>query len=325
MRTIHTLMAATALTTVTAAALQAETWDMPLAYPATNFHSENAADFGACVTEATAGSIEVVTHPNGSLFAGNDIKRAVQTGQAPIGERLISAHQNENPMFGIDSIPFLATSFEDHERLWEVAGPAVAEILDAQNLVYLYSVAWPPQGLYFKREINSVADMDGIRFRSYNTATARLAELTKMSPVQIEAAELSQALATGVAESFISSGATGYDSQVWESLTHFYEVDAWLPRNIIFANKQAWEALDGDSQAAIQDCAATAKAAGLERSIAYTNFTLDGLRTGGMIVQRASDELMDGLREIGATMTDEWLVSAGETGQAVIEAYRSGN
>jgi TRAP-type C4-dicarboxylate transport system substrate-binding protein len=228
-------------------------------------------------------------------------------------------------MFGIDSIPFLATSFEDHERLWEAAGPAVAEILDEQNLVYLYSVAWPPQGLYFKREINSVADMDGIRFRSYNTATARLAELTNMRPVQIEAAELSQALATGVAESFISSGATGYDSQVWESLTHFYEVDAWLPRNIIFANKQAWEALDDGTQAAIQECAATAKASGLEKSRAYTNFTLDGLREGGMIVQRASDELMDGLREIGATMTDEWLESAGDTGRAVIEAYRSGN
>lgn len=325
MRTFNNLLAATALTAVGAAAVSAETWDLPLAYPATNFHSENAADFGTCVTEATGGAIEIVTHPNGSLFAGNDIKRAVQTGQAPIGERLISAHQNEDPMFGIDSIPFLATSFDDHERLWEAAGPAVAEILDAQNLVYLYSVPWPPQGLYFKREINSVGDMAGIKFRSYNTATARLAELTDMSPVQIEAAELSQALATGVAESFISSGATGYDSQVWESLTHFYEVDAWLPRNIIFANKQAWGALDEATQTAVQDCAATAKAAGLERSKEYTNFTLDGLREGGMTVGRASDELMEGLREVGATMTEEWLETAGDAGRAVVDAYTGGN
>jgi TRAP-type C4-dicarboxylate transport system substrate-binding protein len=325
MRTIHTLMAATALTAVTAAAVQAETWDMPMAYPATNFHTQNAAEFGACVTEATGGAIEIVTHPNGSLFAGNDIKRAVQTGQAPIGERLISAHQNEDPLFGLDSIPFLATSFEEHERLWAAAAPAVAELLDSQNLVYLYSVAWPPQGLYFKREVNSVADMEGIRFRSYNNATARLAELTGMRPVQIEAAELSQALATGVAESFISSGATGFDSQVWESLTHFYEVDAWLPRNIVFANKQAWEALDEATQTAIRDCAATAKAAGLEKSMDFTGRTLQGLRDNGMIVQRASDELMEGLREIGATMTEEWLATAGDTGRAVIEAYRSGN
>jgi TRAP-type C4-dicarboxylate transport system substrate-binding protein len=325
MRTIRTLMAATALTGVATAAVQAETWDLPMAYPATNFHSVTAAEFGECVGAATAGAVSVVTHPNGSLFAGNDIKRAVQTGQAPIGERLISAHQNENPMFGLDSIPFLATSFEDHERLWAAAGPTIAEILDAQNLVYLYSVPWPPQGLYFKREINSVADMSGIRFRAYNTATARLAELTNMRPVQIEAAELSQALATGVAESFISSGATGYDSQVWESLTHFYEVDAWLPRNIIFANKQAWNALDEATQTAMRDCAAAAKASGLQRSIDYTNFTLDGLRAGGMIVQRAGDELMEGLREVGATMTEEWLQNAGDAGRAVVEAYHGSN
>jgi TRAP-type C4-dicarboxylate transport system substrate-binding protein len=325
MRMLNSLMAATALTAAGSLAVTAETWDLPLAYPATNFHSVNAAEFGACVTAATAGSVEVVTHPNGSLFAGNDIMRAVQTGQAPIGERLISAHQNQNPMFGIDSIPFLATSFDDHERLWEAAGPAVAEILAEQNLVYLYSVAWPPQGLYFKREINSVADMNGIRFRAYNAATARLAELTGMRPVQIEAAELSQALATGVAESFISSGATGYDSQVWESLTHFYEVDAWLPRNIVFANKDAWDGLDDATRAAIQDCAAQAKAAGLEKSKEFTGRTLEGLRSNGMIVQRASDELMEGLREVGATMTEEWLQSAGDTGRAVIEAYRGGN
>ena len=325
MRTTSTLLAATALTAAGGVAATAETWDLPLAYPATNFHSVNAAEFGECVTEATDGGIDIVTHPNGSLFAGNDIKRAVQTGQAPIGERLMSAHQNENPMFGVDSIPFLATSFEDHERLWDAAGPAVAEILDAQNLVYLYSVAWPPQGLYFKREIHEVGDMDGIRFRSYNTATARLAELTNMRPVQIEAAELSQALATGVAESFISSGATGYDSQVWESLTHFYEVDAWLPRNIIFVNKQAWEALDDDTRAAMRDCADTAREAGLQRSIDYTNFTLDGLREGGMNVERASDALMDGLREIGDIMTEEWLENAGDTGREVIEAYRASN
>ena len=325
MRTIHTLLTATALTAAGSLAVSAETWDLPLAYPATNFHSVNAANFGECVAAATDGGINIVTHPNGSLFAGNDIKRAVQTGQAPIGERLISAHQNENPLFGIDSIPFLATSFEDHERLWEAAGPAMVELLESQNLVYLYSVAWPPQGLYFAQEINSVADMEGIRFRSYNTATARMAELTGMRPVQIEAAELSQALATGVASSFVSSGATGYDSQVWESLTHFYEVDTWLPRNIIFVNKQAWDGLDEATQSAMRDCAAEAKAAGLQKSIDYTNFTLDGLRENGMIVQRASDELMAGLEEVGATMTQEWLETAGETGQAVIDAFHASN
>ena len=128
-------------------------------------------------------------------------------------------------------------------------------MLDEQNLVLLYAVPWPPQGLYTKKDINSLADMQGVKFRSYNTATARIAELAGAVPVQIEAAELSQALATGVVESFISSGSTGFDSKVWEQLTHFYEVNAWLPRNYVFANKDAWEGLDEATRAAIQEAA----------------------------------------------------------------------
>jgi TRAP-type C4-dicarboxylate transport system substrate-binding protein len=151
----------------------AETWDMPMAYAASNFHSETGAAFAECVTTGTGGDIEVVTHPSGALFGGADIKRAVQTGQVPIGERLLSAHQNEDPLFGIDSIPFLATSFAQAELLWELAEAPMRDLLEAQNLHLLYSVPWPPQGLYFKQPVDELADMEGIKFRSYNATTRR--------------------------------------------------------------------------------------------------------------------------------------------------------
>ena len=322
MTRIATLLGASALA-LSAGAAAAETWDMPMAYAATNFHSETGAGFAACVTEGTGGEIEIVTHPSGSLYGGAEIKRAVQTGQAPIGERLLSAHQNENPLYGVDSIPFLVSSFDEHETLWEIAGPHVAEVLAEDGLVYLYSVPWPPQGLYFDRPIESVADMEGIKFRSYNTATARMAELTGMLPVQVEAAELSQALATGVAEAFISSGATGYDRKVWEHLTNFYEVDAWLPRNAVFVNQGYWDDLDAATQQVFRDCAAEAKAAGLQASKDYTEFTLNGLREGGMTVERANPQLVEELQAIGATMTEEWLENAGDVGAEIVDAYKS--
>lgn len=310
-----TLMAATAA--------QAEKWDMPMAYSGSNFHSVTGAEFAKCVTTGTGGEIEIVTHPSGSLFKGADIKRAIQTGQAPIGERLLSGHQNENPVFGVDSIPFLATSFDDAANLWKAAKPTMEGILDKQNLVLLYSVPWPPQGLYFKKEVNSVADMKGIKFRSYNNATARLAELTGMSPVTIEAAEISQAFATGVAESMVSSGATGYDRKVWESLTHFYEVDAWLPRNYIMVNKDVWGKTSEANQNVIKGCAELAEYAGTWRAKEYTGFTLTGLRDGGMTVGPASEGLTAELKEIGQTMSDEWLESAGEDGKAIVDAFKS--
>ncbi|MEM6387612.1 MAG: TRAP transporter substrate-binding protein [Pseudomonadota bacterium] len=323
MKTLATLLATAAVATTAAVPALAETWDMPLAYSATNFHSENAAKFGECVTAGTDGAIEIVTHPSGSLFKGADIKRAVQTGQVNIGERLLSGHQNENALFGYDSVPFLATSFDASGKLYEAAKPKIEEVLADQNLTLLYAVPWPPQGLYFRDEVTSVEEMEGIKFRSYNNATSRLAELTGMLPVTIEAAEISQAFATGVADAMISSGATGYDRKVWESLGYFYEVDAWLPRNYVMVNSDAWNGLDADTQAVFTDCAATAEADGLAASIAYTNFTLDGLREGGMTVDKASDAMVEGLKSVGETMTAEWLDAAGDDGSAIVDAFKA--
>ncbi|GAB5447674.1 TRAP transporter substrate-binding protein [Gymnodinialimonas sp.] len=300
----------------------AETWDMPMAYSGSNFHSVTGAEFAQCVTTGTGGEIEITTHPGGSLFAGADIKRAIQTGQVQIGERLLSGHQNEDALFGFDSIPFLVGSFDEHDMLWQAAEGPIRELLEGQNLHLLYSVPWPPQGLYFNQEVNSVADMEGIRFRSYNNATNRLAELTGMLPVTIEAAEISQAFATGVASSMVSSGATGYDRRVWESLSHFYEVDAWLPRNYIMVNGDTWAATSEANQNVINACAELAEYAGTWRAREYTGFTLAGLAAGGMTVQPAGDALMDELRAIGETMTAEWLEAAGEEGQAIIDAFR---
>jgi TRAP-type C4-dicarboxylate transport system substrate-binding protein len=301
----------------------AETWDMPLAYPDSNFHSQNAKAFAECVQSGTNGELEIVVHPGGSLFKGNEIKRAVQTGQAPIGERLISAHQNEEALFGFDSVPFLATSYDASDKLWEAAKPSIEETLDAQDLVLLYAVPWPPQGIYTKKPLEAAADLQGVKFRSYNAATARMAELMGAVPVQIEEAELSQALATGVADSFISSGSTGYDRKVWEQMTHWYDVAAWLPRNLVFVNKDAWEELDEATQQVLEDCAAEATAAGTAESERLNDWYKEQLTANGMSVQPAGEQLRADLEKIGQTMTDEWLEATGEVGKKIVDAYKA--
>lgn len=329
MKMTQNLMAGAAAIAVAAAgalpAFAAEKWDMPMAYAASNFHTENGVAFADCVRDATSGEIDITVHPGGSLFAGADIKRAIQTGQVQIGERLLSGHQNENAVFGFDSVPFLAPSFDASGKLFEAAKPKLQEVLAEQNLTMLYAVPWPPQGLYFNKEVNSVEDMKGVKFRSYNNATSRLAELTGMLAVTIEAAEISQAFATGVAESMISSGATGYDRKVWESLSHFYEVDAWLPYNYVLVNSDIWADVSDANKTAITGCAEEAAARGLEASKEYTQFTMDGLREGGMTVQPAGEQLMGELREIGATMTSEWLEAAGEDGAAIVDGFKASN
>ena len=319
-----TKILATATLAAAAASAQAgEKWDMPMAYSGSNFHSVTGAEFAKCVTTGTGGEIEIVTHPSGSLFPGAQIKRAIQTGQVPIGERLLSGHQNENVLFGVDSIPFLATSFDEAEKLWQVTKPALEELLASQNLTLLYSVPWPPQGLYFRNEVKSVADMKGIKFRSYNNATSRLAELTGMLPVTIEAAEISQAFATGVADAMVSSGATGYDRKVWESLNYFYEVDSWLPRNYVMVNSEVWSGVSDAGKNVILGCAGLAEYAGNWRAKEYTGVTLQGLREGGMTVERANSAMTEELKEIGRRMTAEWLEAADAEGQAIVDAFRA--
>jgi TRAP-type C4-dicarboxylate transport system substrate-binding protein len=298
----------------------AETWDMPTAYPALNFQTVNAQDFSTCVSTGTKGEINIVLHPNGALFKGSDIKRAVQTGQAQIGERLLSSHENENPIFGTDSIPFLATSYDDSVKLFAAAKPELEKVLEEQNLKLLYSVPWPPQGLYFKKDVNSVADMAGVKVRSYNKATARLAELTGMAPISIEAAEISQALSAGVIASLITSAVTGQDSKAWEQLNHFYEVKAWMPRNTVILNKAVWDGLSKDKQSVVADCASKAETAGLEKSRLANDKALATLKGNGMKVMPPSAAFGAELDKIGKTMSGEWAAKAGDAGAAIIKS-----
>lgn len=308
---------------LSAGAVVAETWDMPLAYPATNYHSETAAEFANDVTAATGGDIEIITHPNGSLFKGDEIFRAVRTGQAPIGERLISALGNEHPLFEIDSIPFLATSFADARKLYDASRPALETVLEEMNLKFLYATPWPPQGLYVKQEISSVNDMEGVKFRAYNAATEQLAQLMGAVPTKIEAAELTQAFATGTVESMISSGATGYDSKLWEHVDYWYDVQAWLPKNMVMVNLDTWSGLDADTQAMIAEKAAAAETRGWEKAEELAGWYKTELANQGMNIVEPDPELQEGFRDIGEAMMNEWLEDAGELGNEVIEAYRA--
>lgn len=301
----------------------AEKWDMPLAYSATNYHSENAAKFAAAITEATGGKLEIVTHPNGSLYKGDEIYGAVKSGQVQIGERLISALGKEQPVFEIDALPFLVTGFEDARKLYEAVSPIMASILDDAGLVLLYSVPWPPQGLYTINPVNSTADMEGVKFRSYNATTSRLAELMGALPSYIEEIGVSKAFESGMVESMITSSATGYDRKLWEYTSYWYDLRVWIPKNMVFVNKDAWNSLDADTQATVLEAAAAAETAGWANAEKLANWYKTQLTENGMQVLPPSDQLNQELISIGKTMTEEWLIRAGELGKLAVEAYKS--
>lgn len=319
---LTTAIAASALA-IGATSATAESWDMPMAYSASNFHSEQGVIFADKVKEYTNGSLEITVHPGGSLFKGGEIKRAIQTGQVPIGERFMAAHANEVPLLGWDNLPFLATTYADNDKLWAAAQGSVNAALADINLVTLYTCPWPGQGFYFNKEVASSKDTQGVKFRSYNSATATFAEALGMVPVQVEAAELSQALATGVAEAFISSGSTGYDRKVWEHLSHYYKVNAWLPRNYVMVNKAVWDGLDDATKAGLQKAADETGASCAAKSAELAGWYFEQLAANGMSVEDAGPEFLAELQVIGAKMQADWLNDTGAAGQAIIDAYNA--
>jgi TRAP-type C4-dicarboxylate transport system substrate-binding protein len=321
MKTLKAFSAAIVATFATSVAAQTK-WDMPTPYPAANFHTENIVQFASDVEKATGGKLKITVHSNASLFKAPEIKRAVQGGQAQIGEILISGYSNEDPLFGVDSVPFLATSYADAGKLWKASKKPLEDRFAKQGLMILYAVPWPPQGIYSSKPLNSVADMKGLKMRTYNPYTSRIAELAGAQPVTIQVAELAQAFATGAVNANITSGATGYDTKAWEVVKNYYDTQAWLPKNIVFVNKAAFDALDKPTQQAVLKAAADAEARGWKTSEEKNKWYLEQMAKNGMNVAVPSAQLKSDFRKIGDTMTAEWMNNAGADGKAVVDAYR---
>ena len=319
---IRTRFAALGLGLLSCAALAQTKWDMPTPYPATNFHTENIQQFAAEVDKASAGKLKITVHANGSLFKANEIKRAVQGGQAQIGEIILSGYTNEDPIFGADSVPFLASSYAEAKKLWTAQRPVIEAHLARQGIKLLFSVPWPPQGIYSAKAINAAADLKGVKWRAYSPQTSRIAELVGAQPVTIQAAELSQALATGAVSAFISSSATGYDSKVWEQVKFFYDTQAWLPKNAVLVSQKAFDALDKAGQEAVLKAAAAAEDRGWKTSEDKTKFYVAELSRNGMKVEAPSAALKTDLKKVGDTMIAEWLKTAGSEGKSIHDAYK---
>ncbi len=318
------LLAAAAIGIAVASTAGAQTkWDLPTAYPANNFHTENIQQFVSDVDKGSGGKLKIQVHPNASLFKAPEIKRAVQGGQAQAGEILLVNFENEDALYGIDGIPFLATSYGESLKLYKASRKALDDKLAKQGMKLLFTVPWPPQGIYTKRTLNTVADMKGLKWRAYSPATSKVAELVGAQPVTVQAAEVSQALATGVIDSYMSSGATGFDSKTYEHIKNWYDTQAWLPKNAVIVNAKAFDALDKPTQQALLKAAADAEARGWKLSEEKNLWYVDQLKKNGMSIIKPSDQLTADLRRVGNVMLAEWQRKAGDEGRKVIEAYRN--
>lgn len=323
MKKTFALLAATSAAALTFSVQAATTWDLPSAYPASNLHTQNLEQFVKDVSKLSNGELEITLHNNASLYKAPEIKRAVQGNQAQLGEILLTNYANEDPIYALDGLPFLATGYDASWKLYQAQKELLNKKLESQGMMLLYTVAWPPQGIYANKQIDTVDDLKGLKWRAYSPVTARIAELVGAQPVTIQQSELSQAMATGVVEAFMTSGSTGWDTKVYEYIKKFYDTQAWLPKNAVIVNKKAFEKLDESSQKALLQAGEEAEKRGWALSKEKTQWYLDQLADNGMEIIKPSPELMSGLDKVGDTMLEEWIKRAGPDGQKIIDAYKA--
>ena len=317
------LLAGSFVLAFSTSAMAQTTWDLPSAYPASNFHVENLTTFAKEVESLSNGKLKITLHNNASLYKAPEIKRAVQGNQAQIGEILLTNFANEDPIYALDGLPFLATGYDAAFKLYQAQKPYLEKKLAAQGMTLLFTVAWPPQGIYANKDLKSVADLKGLKWRAYSPVTAKIAELAGAQPVTVQAAELSQAMATGVIDSYMSSASTGYDTRTYEYIKKWYDTEAWLPKNAIIVNKKAFDALDPAAQEALKKAGAEAEKRGWalsqEKSKGY-----QAERTRNVMQSiKPTPELQSGMTKLGERMIKEWEERAGDDGKAILDSYRT--
>lgn len=319
----HAMLFAAATAVSLSAPAHAESWDMPTPYGDATFHTQNIMEFADDVREATDGGLDITIHSAGSLFPHPEIKNAVRSRQVPIGEFFLSTLSNEDLAFGLDSQPFVATSYDDAKKLWDAQKPVITELLAEQGLIPLFSVPWPAQGLYTNGEIATVDDLNGLRFRAYNAALEEFATLAGAAPVQVEASDIPQAFATGQVEAMITSPSTGVNSTAWDFVSHYSPINAWVPKNIVVVNQRMFDGLDEETKAAVMEAAAAAETRGWEMSAKEADSKTKELAENGVTVYEPSAGLVEGLQGIGGQMLDNWKGSASDSALAILDAYQN--
>lgn len=317
------LISSVAIGGLTSTASFAEKWHMPTPYGDGNLQTQIAYTFTKEIRDNTNGDLDITVHSGGSLVKHTEIPRSVKSGQVQMGEVFLGILGNENPIYKHDNIPFLATSFEDAKRLWEAAKPSIAKELDKDGMMLLYTVAWPAQSLYSKEPVNSLADLKGQKMRAYSPTQSRLADLMNTTPMTIQTPDIPQAFSTGIIQAMITSPSTGVDSQAWDYVNYYTDVKAWIPKNIVVVNKRAFRRLDKATQQVVLAAAKNAEAAGWTQIAARAAKDKATLLENGMVVSDPSPQLVEELKAIGKTMTEEWKAEAPKEIGEILTRYQN--
>jgi TRAP-type C4-dicarboxylate transport system substrate-binding protein len=305
-----------------AGAVHAQTsWKLATGYRAESFHTQNIQQFSRDVESATRGELLIQVFPNNTLVKLADISAAVQQGKAEAGETIMTSMVKEIPLAGADSVPFVVNSYKDAQRLWKLQRPGLEKHFAERGMKLLYAVPWPPQGLHSNKPVRGPTDFRGTQMRTYNQTTMRIAEMLGAKPVDVAMVDVGKALAEGRMDNMITSALTGVENKVWGPIKYYYEINAWFPKNAVFVNSKAFEALKPEARAAVLKAAAEAEVRGWQASQALATSATEELRVNGVKVERIPPELDQEIKRMGEKFSREWIRSVGNEANDIFVPY----
>jgi TRAP-type transport system periplasmic protein len=297
------------------------TWKLATGYRAESFHGRNLSQFADDVKAVTKGQLQIELHPNSSLVKLPEIRAAVEADKVQAGESIMSGLTQDIPTSGADSVPFVVSTYADAQRLWKVQRPLTEKAFAQRGLKVLYAVPWPPQGLHSKKQITTMQDFKGSTMRTYNPSTQRIAELLGAKGVDVPMVEVGKALKEGRMDSMITSAVTGAENKVWGDIKYYYEINAWFPKNIVYVNAKAFNALSAPVQNTVMVTAALAEQRGWQMSQKAALDATEELRLNGVKIERMPHGIESDLKRLGEKFSREWVSSVGTEANAIFTPY----
>lgn len=295
--------------------------DLNAKYGATNFHTIGAQKYADLVKEYTKGSVDITIHAGSSLVKGNPLK-AVKDGTVAMTDMFIPFTAGGGKVFGVSALPFIATSYEDAYKLYQVSKPAYEKTAKQWNQKLLYSVTWPASGFYSNKKMESLEDFKGAKTRTYDKNSADFVNGAGGNAVALPWGEVYSALRTGMVDSVITSSSSGKDGKFWEVLTDFTKINYAYPLQAVTINLDYWNSLTKVQQEAMLKAAAEIEKAQWEAVKLEDKDALDTMAQNGMKISEASDELKKQLDQIASKMLTEYLADADEDTKQIFKEYR---
>ena len=296
--------------------------DLNAKYGANNFHTKGAEKFSELVEKYTGGDVKITVHAGSSLVKGNPLK-AVKDGTVAMTDMFIPFTSGGGKVFGISALPFIASSYEDAYRLYQISKPAYEKVAKKWNQKLLYAVTWPPSGIYTNKPVNGSSDFGDVKARTYDKNSANFVSMVGGSAVALPWGEVYSALQTGMVNAVVTSSASGKDGKFWEVLKNFTKINYAYPLQAVTINLDYWNSLDKAQKEAMLKAAKEIEEAQWEASKQEDAVALKMLADNGMTVSEASPALKKELDTIAKKMLDEYLSDADKETKTIFSKYQT--